>query len=432
MKRSKRALVLHAVAALAIAALAFGLRWRAIERLPEGYDEGTYLEAAERIARPLRAGDLGALTASNFNTEHPQLAKLVFALSLLPAERSAPSPARGSVWGGTSRLPEAQLMAARTAAGVLGALEALLLAWIHPLAGLLLAIHTYTVKYTSLVMLEPLPALTSLASVACYVRSRAGGSGWWLASSSILLGLTVAAKYMYAVVGFAMLIDWALALRRAEGSLASRLRPLLLWGGGSLVVFVAAYPRLWPDPLGRLRDSLFYHAGYSTSVHVIAEGFPFWQPLAWLTLFVPNDVPEVRPYLFRLDPLVTVLAVIGLDRVFRKQRVYALWLGLAVIFLLLWNTKWDHYVLILTAPLCLAAAAGLERLAALPRALWSRRRRAAARATGTAQPVRAASPHARSSSSVVTSVATLRSVCSNTCSTYSRGVPATASTGITT
>jgi 4-amino-4-deoxy-L-arabinose transferase-like glycosyltransferase len=45
-----------------------------------------------------------------------------------------------------------------------------------------------------------------------------------------------------------------------------------------------------------------------------------------------------------------------------------------LLFLLLWTTKWPHYVLILTAPLCLAAAEGTQRLLALPaRALRARR-----------------------------------------------------------
>ena len=72
--------------------------------------------------------------------------------------------------------------------------------------------------------------------------------------------------------------------------------------------------------------------------------------------------------------LITLLALFGLDRLWRKQRVYVLWLGVALIFLLLWNTKWPHYVLILTAPLCLAAAEGTQRLLALPLHRWRRPR----------------------------------------------------------
>ena len=373
MSASRRSFALRALLALAVAGAAFGLRWRAIGILPVDYDEGWYVEAAQRIARVLEAGDLGALTAiaNNFRPEHPQLAKLVYGVALLPADDRTPT-SRSSVWGERPRMPEAQLVAARTAAGLLGSLTAGLLALLHPLAGLLLAIHTYTVKYTSLVMLEALPALTSLAAVTCYARARATrAAGWWIAASA-LLGLTAAAKYMYGIVGVAILADWLLALRSEPTSWLARLRGPLLWGVGSLLVFYAAYPYLWPDPIWRLRESVFFHTDYTTSVHVTSQDFPFWQPLAWLTNYIPADVPEARPYLFRIDPVVTLLALVGFDRLWRKQRVHALWLALALVFLLLWNTKWPHYVLILTAPLCLAAAEGAQRLLALPLRLWRR------------------------------------------------------------
>jgi 4-amino-4-deoxy-L-arabinose transferase-like glycosyltransferase len=374
MSTARRSLALRALLALAVAGVAFGLRWRAIEILPVDYDEGWYLEAAQRIARVLEARDFGALTAvsNNYRPEHPQLAKLVYGVAILPAHDRTPTT-RSSVWGKRPQIPEAQLVAARTSAALFGALAAGLLALLQPLAGLLLAIHTYTVKYTSLVMLEALPAFTSLAAVVCYVRgSETQRAGWWAASSA-LLGLTAAAKYMYAVIGVAILADWLLALRREPASWPARLRAPLLWGIGSLLVFYAAYPYLWPDPVWRLRESIFFHADYSTSVSVTSMAYPFWQPLAWLTNYIPADVPQARPYLFRVDPLITLLALVGFDRLWRRQRVYALWLAIALVFLLLWNTKWPHYVLLLTAPLCLAAAEGALRLAALPLRRWRRR-----------------------------------------------------------
>jgi hypothetical protein len=367
--KSKRSVALRALAALAIAAAAFGLRWRALDALPIDYDETWYLEGAQEIAAVLRSGELAGLTATNKRPEHPQLVKLLYALALLPVEASAPSPERHDVEGGASRLPESQLVAARTASAAFGALEVLLLAWIHPLAGLLLALHAWTIKYTSLVMLEALPACASLASVACYVRfRRTQADGWWIASAA-LLGLAAAGKYMYAVAGVAIALDWALALGKGPARRLAHARPLLLWGAGSLLAFFAAYPYLWPDPLWRLEQSLFFHAAYSTSENV--SGFPFWQPLVWLAT---RPGAEGSPaYWVQLDPWLTLLALLGLDRLWRRERVYALWLGVALLFLLVWNTKWPHYVLILTAPLCLAAAEGMERLAGLGRALAARR-----------------------------------------------------------
>lgn len=370
MRDPRSSLGLRVLAALVIAAAAFGLRWRASEALPIDYDETWYLEGAQEIAEVLRSGPLSGLTETNKRPEHPQLVKLLYAAAILPAGDSPPSPERRYVAGGASRLPESQLLAARRASGTFGALEVLVLAWIHPLAGLLLALHAWTIKYTSLVMLEALPAFTSLASVASYARfKKTQVAGWWIASAA-LLGLSAAGKYMYAVVGVAVLLDWALVLRADPASRLARARPLLLWGCGSLLAFFAAYPYLWPDPLWRLEQSLFFHAAYSSSANV--AGFPFWQPLVWLTTRAGDAGSPA--YLVQLDPWLTLLALVGLDRLWRRERVYALWLGVALLFLLLWNTKWPHYVLILTAPLCMAASEGVQRLLGPPwRTLTARR-----------------------------------------------------------
>jgi hypothetical protein len=367
-------MTLRILAAIAVAALGLGLRWRAIELLPTDYDETPYLTSARELADVLRSGDLAALTKANLQPEHPQLSQLLFAAALLPAPTSEPSPDRANVGGGSSKLPEAELLAARRASGVFGALEVLLLACLSPLAGLLLALHTYTIKYTSLVMLEALPAFASLAAVMSYQRFRSTQqSAWWIASG-VLLGLSAAGKYMYAVAGVAILIDWGLALRSTPTGLASRVGPVLSWGLLSLATFLVANPYLWPDPLWRLENSLFYHAQYSSDAN--PERFPPWQPLVWLATSLPQatarDAPQL--YLLRLDPWISLLALLGLDRLWSKQRVYVLWLGAGLLFLLVWNTKWPHYVLILSAPLCLAAAEGAHRLLVDPmRALIARR-----------------------------------------------------------
>jgi 4-amino-4-deoxy-L-arabinose transferase-like glycosyltransferase len=363
------------LAVLAITGLAFGLRWRAIERLPIDYEEPWCFAAAEQLSLVLRSGEWGRLTETNPTPEHPQLAKLVLAAAMLPAPESAPSPTRGSVFYGRPGLPEKQLVAARTGSGVLGALEVLLLAWIHPLAGLLLAIHTYTVKFTSQAQLEALPAFTSLATVVTYLRFKRTGRRGWLIGSAALLGLTAAAKYVYAIVGLVILIDWALELRATRAGRLSRLRLIALWGCGSLFVFFAATPYFWPDPLSRLEASVSYLTAYSTENSEVRQAaFPFWQPLAWLTTYIPNDAPALEPYLIRIDPLISLLALVGLVGLWRKERIWVLWLGVGLVFLVLWNTKWPYYVLILTAPLCRAAAEGTRQLLAWPLGALERRR----------------------------------------------------------
>jgi 4-amino-4-deoxy-L-arabinose transferase-like glycosyltransferase len=367
-------LVVRILAVVAIGGLAFGLRWRALERLPIDYEEPWCFEAADGLAEVLRSGAPGRLTETNPTPEHPQLAKLLLAAAMLPAAESPPSPSRGTVFPGRPGLPEERLLAARRSSAVLGALEVLLLAWLNPLAGLLLAIHTYTVKFTSQAQLEALPAFTSLATVVAYLRFRQTGRKGWLIGSAVLLGLTAAAKYVYAIVGIVILFDFAFELRSAPRRLA-RVGGIGLWGLGSLLVFLAATPYFWPDPFGRLTASVVYLTDFSTGhLEVVKAAFPVWQPLAWLTIYVPNDAPELRPYLVRVDPLITGLALVGLVALWRRERIWVLWLVIGLVFLLVWQTKWPYYVLIVTAPLCMAAAEGIGVVVARPLAALRARR----------------------------------------------------------
>jgi len=368
-------LVVRILAVVAIGGLAFGLRWRALERLPIDYEEPWCFEAADGLSEVLRSGAPGRLTETNPTPEHPQLAKLLLAAAMLPAAESPPSPSRGTVFPGRPGLPEERLLAARRSSAVLGTLEVLLLAWLHPLAGLLLAIHTYTVKFTSQAQLEALPAFTSLATVVAYLRFRQTGGKGWLGGSAVLLGLTAAAKYVYAIVGLVILFDFAFELRSAVRGRLAQVGGIGLWGLGALLVFFAATPYFWPDPFARLTASVVYLTDFSTGhLEVVKAAFPVWQPLAWLTLYIPNDAPELRPYLVRIDPLITLLALVGLVALWRRERIWVLWLAIGLVFLLVWQTKWPYYVLIVTAPLCRAAAEGVGVLVARPLAALRARR----------------------------------------------------------
>jgi len=53
------------------------------------------------------------------------------------------------------------------------------------------------------------------------------------------------------------------------------------------------------------------------------------------------------------------LALVGIVPLVRKRPVYAIWLGLGAIALLVWPTKWPQYLLTIAVPYALAGAAGL-------------------------------------------------------------------------
>jgi ABC-type sugar transport system permease subunit len=202
-------------------------------------------------------------------------------------------------------------------------------------------------------------------------RARSRRRVAWIAIAAIAFGLVCASKYMYGIVGLAILGDWAWSTRPwldageggvdgPRGTRTSRLlgwlRPLGLWTLVAVVAFGLADPYLWPDPIGRLGSSLTYHLGYAGSEAVTETGWPSWQVLVWLAGSVPFHEPGT--FVVSLDVVISVLALIGFRQLWARQRVMGLWLLLGVAFLLVWPTKWPQYLLLVTAPLSAAAGHG--------------------------------------------------------------------------
>jgi hypothetical protein len=347
--------------ALLIAALALMLRWRAVERIKIHNDEVDYLKTALAYSDALRAGDLQGVINYDYNNEHPSLNKLVYGAALLTLEESDENPEPGE----GKKPPDAPMgdyyRAARRAAAVLGAAGVFVLALVNPLAGLLWAIFAWQINYTSQLMLEALPSLSSLGAVVCYSLSKRQHKGW-LALSAACLGLTAASKYPYCAIGVAIGLDWLWETRPKQfnwSSLRRWLTPLAVWGALAVVVFFAANPRLWLHTAGRLKASLVYWFHFTASEHVQRFGYPFYQPLVWL--LVEKPTPK-SAFPVSIDRWITLAGFIGFPWLWKQRRVFAVWLALALVMLLVWTTKWPQYVLILTAPLCLSAAGLIEIL----------------------------------------------------------------------
>ena len=64
-------------------------------------------------------------------------------------------------------------------------------------------------------------------------------------------------------------------------------------------------------------------------------------------------------FVLMADTFIFVLAFIGFQRLWKRERVFGIWLVLELVFLLFWRTKWPQYILVVTAPLSLAAAEGV-------------------------------------------------------------------------
>lgn len=355
MNRTKSSsLVLKILAVVVVTAIAWTLRERAVNKLPVDFDEDDYLRAAQQFTQLIRTDDWAGFQETNYRTEHPPLSKILYGISLLSAPEAPLILDRPTSAGPDNYLPRELLFNARSVGQVFGTLTVFLLSLLNPIAGLFLATHTMTIKYVSQVMLEALPALTSLVTVMAYIQSKKQKSApGWLVISAIFLGLTAASKYLYCIVGIAILIDWYMVSKEND-NLRLFFQNILFWGGLALVVFFLADPYLWPDPIARLKESVFYHAGYATGASEVENaGFPFWQPFVWLNtsaFYWHEDV-----FVISLDLVITILAAFGIARLWRKERTYVLWLAIAVVFLLLWPTKWPQYILVLTVPLSLAA-----------------------------------------------------------------------------
>jgi arabinogalactan oligomer/maltooligosaccharide transport system permease protein len=365
--------LLRFLAIIVVTLLGLALRLKAVNELPIDYDEDDYLRAGQQYAAGLQTGDLSVFTRENYRTEHPPLTKIATAIAIAGLPPVDEIPDRPTTASPASSLPQPHLTFARLTDALFGTLEVFALALIQPVAGLFLAIDTWTIKYTSQVMLEALPSLTSLLVIMFYLKSKRRLNRWAILSA-IMLGLTASSKYLYCIVGLIVGLHWFWETwpgRSENGARSVRqwLTPILTWGLIALGTFFITDPYLWPDPVNRLRTSIAYHGDYAQSQAVQDANLPAWQPLVWLSQAVPFH-PGV--FVFALDVPILLLAIAGLRKLWQRQRLYFWWLTVAFGFLFYWPTKWPQYVLILTAPLALAAWEGLHGSVLEPISAWVR------------------------------------------------------------
>jgi hypothetical protein len=379
--------ILYPLAVIVVTVFSCGLRLYAAPRLDVDYDEPVYLADAVAYAKSMRLGDFKMLAWSEETYEHPALYKILYGVVLLTQ-----SP--------LDRLPDKDLprlapiattaagpwdIAARYISVFWGTLAVLALALLNPLAGFFLGVSTLSVKYTSEVYLEALPLFGSLMCALAYMRwfslnsepssQREGAKNTrtgilWLALSAISLGIAAASKYVYAIIGVAIVLHLALAViqKQLPGRILVRLAG---WCLLSLLMFFVFDPYLWPHPIARLSQSILFHETFQDSPLVQQYHYPFWQPLRWLSAF--SAFYKLRPdsaFLINMDTPIFVLAIVGLPRLFRNRRLSFYWLAVGLAFLLIWTTKWPQYALIILAPFSMAAAEGCKTLWNLGRRLF--------------------------------------------------------------
>ncbi len=186
----------------------------------------------------------------------------------------------------------------------------------NPIAGLFLAVQSFAVKYTSVAYLEAIPALTSLAAALAYLRwiTLVGRQPkalafnhnlrihFWLALSAVALGLTVASKYEFGLVGIAIVVHYAWTTLREGYPLGKAGLYLAGFGLAAGLVFFAGDVYLWPDPLHRLLGSIQFNFHYQQKPKVNSV-YPAWQIFYWFSKPVSQQDPSQFPTLamtFRL------------------------------------------------------------------------------------------------------------------------------------
>src|SRR5574340_1223517 len=316
-QRKKR--IFTIIAVITITMLALGLRGYAANTLNIDYDEPVYLHEALEYTYFMRHGEYTWLAWYQGNYEHPSFYKILYGLVLFtqpqldksnPMELQTPMQAAQDADYG---------MTGRWVSVIFGTIAVAVTAAISPAAGIFAAVYSLGVKYTSQFYLEALPLLTSLLAVAAYLEFykvvrvkpvRSKRAMLWLGASAVLLGITAASKYLYAIVGPVILIHALLQVVRKEIPVK-----VLLWLGGwgvlSLMSFFVFDPYLWPHPVERFVDSMEYHLKYPSTDIVKLSGYPWWQPLRWLyNPFAYYDPQPASAFPVQSDPLIAALAVI--------------------------------------------------------------------------------------------------------------------------
>ncbi|MEI7556888.1 hypothetical protein [Candidatus Chlorohelix sp.] len=339
------------VACVIVAALF--IRSSAVVTLEGDFDEPVYLRAARLYAQHLSAGDFVGVINEQENYEHPILAKLIFGAIMLWNNDYNSVVTRLDT---DPRWLNQRYVNATVASITVGAV-----AMENPLAGLLIALNGFNIKYTSEVYLEAVSGLFATLMLLLLRHSKRNGDWkWWLAA--IMLGLTGASKYIYAVGGIAALI-WMLW----RDIKSWRLVPI--WLGIALLVFYLTNPILWFNPIGQVLHSLTYSVNYTSSAPVARSEHIWYQPIIWL--FSEPEMPSnnTYPFPFPVQGLVTIITILSMWRLWKKDRLLLVLIGVNLFFLLIWPTKWRQYVLILTAPMALASAGYLNYLCRL---IWKK------------------------------------------------------------
>jgi hypothetical protein len=325
-----------------VAGIAAAVRVQAAVKLPMDHDEPVTLAASMSYGEAWRAADLKAIGGVEENREHPGLVKAFYGLGMVGMDDTV------------SRLEH--LAVGRGMSLVLGVAAVVLVAWIHPVAGLLMALHALHIKYSAQMYLETGAGLAGLAGMLFWFRGRLRGS-WATWASAGCFGAAAAAKYVHALPVIVVLGDLVLlAARRGR-----RAWEPWVFGLVFLAFFWALNPQVWGDPLGATWASLSFHPAYAQQLEAAGLQRSPWA--FWAHLGLPLAMrwhPGMG--LLPLEPVVLIVGVwalvCGVNRGSVEARLLSAWFCLVACFLMVWPTRWPQHAMGALTPLLVAF--GLE------------------------------------------------------------------------
>ena len=312
------------------------VRIPAITSLPMDWDEAIYLEAANAVAMAVHTGDWSSVFEVSINPEHPGLVKVLYGIGI-------------SIHGEGCGLIE-QLATVRGISLLAGVAAVGLAAWVHPVAGLVLATHTLHAKYSCEGYLDALPSFWMAAAMVLAWKYRKTPEHRNMILVATCWGAAIAGKWLHGLPGLVLLwfmVDWRVRIRVMLSAL------LAAW---------LLDPTMWMDPFGRVLAMLAHHNGYAETLSVPSN---IWTPWAFLAMGGPSDWhPESFP--FSIDGLWLVMGMAGMAYGCIKRDAWAVyvasWFGLCLLFLMVWSTRWPQHTMVLLVPLSFGCALAAQPL----------------------------------------------------------------------
>jgi len=361
---------------IGIVILAYSVREYTLKNLIADFDEPFYTNLSLDYANLIREKDIKGIASYYKNYEHPSLVKILYGFVLTSQEPIEKLYKKDlDMLKPISVDGRAFMFSVRRTSAIFGTLTVFFTSLFNPIAGLFLGINTTAVHYTSIYYFESMATFFASMSVFSYLKWKKERifsdnnkrivvkEDIWLLFSSAALGLTAASKYIYAIVGVIIIVDYFIDLLKCRRLLIPKLFHLSIWGIGSIMIFFVFNPMIWINPIDKVIESIMFHFDYSKSDDVTKYDYPFWQPFVWL-LGPQERYKTAIP--IRLDVLILFFSALGLPSLYRKWRPMFIWLIVGLLFLLIWDTKWPQYIMLITTPLCFSAGEAVNNFIVNP------------------------------------------------------------------